>query len=280
MSIIGSAKQAVRRAFAPRDKATLRKVAATDGVNCAALVDAIEAVYGLKSNPPAAIRAIEAARTAMAADTRPLADGTQGTPGPFDDGITVADACGVSKPPSQAVLLYALARRLNPASILELGTNVGISSAFLGAGLADAGGSGRVLSLDVSPYRIEVARALHRDLAIGGIETRVGLFEDTLSGAIADAAPIDMAFIDGNHQYEPTLAYTDAIAERSIEGAIFVYDDVRWSDGMKQAWAEILKDRRFPVVIDLHSMGLALYAPSSKIEPVRTPVLYSVLART
>jgi predicted O-methyltransferase YrrM len=245
----------------------------------AAIVDAVLAVSDLKRSPPASVCAIEAARRERSADTSLLVDGSLGPAGPFDDGETVASACGVSKPFSQAVLLYALASGLKSASVLELGTNIGISSAFLGAGLADAGAGGRILTLEVSRYRVRTAEALHRQLGLTSISTRVGLFEETLADAIQEAAPIDMAFIDGNHQYEPTLAYTDRIAAGSVDGALFVYDDIRWSDGMKRAWAAVCEDPRFSVVIDLYTMGLAVYSSPGAATRTVTPALYSVLAR-
>lgn len=279
MSILSAAKQAVRRGFAGRDRAVLGRIRASGDARVAAVVDAVLAVYDVKRLPPASVQAIEAARRQRSADTRPLVDGSLGPAGPFDDGETFASACAVSKPPSQAVLLYALASRLKPASVLELGTNIGISSAFLAAGLADAVADGRILTLDVSPYRVRAAEALHRELGLTTIATRVGLFQDILAGAIDAAAPVDMAFIDGNHHYEPTLAYTDQIAARSVEGALFVYDDIRWSDGMKRAWAAVCEDPRFPAVIDLYQMGLAVYSSAGSADRTVTPPLYSVLAR-
>ena len=280
MSVLSAAKQVVRRGFAGRDRAVLERIRTDGDARAAAVATAVLAVADIKRQPPASVRAIEAARSALGRDASPLVDGSLGAAGPFDADVTVAGACAVSKPPSQALLLYALATRLTPASVLELGTNIGISSAFLGAGIADAGSGGSILTLDVSPYRVRVAQALHRELGLPAVATRVGLFDDTIADAVQEAAPIDMAFIDGNHQYEPTLAYTDRIAAGAADGALFVYDDIRWSDGMKRAWAAVCQDARFSVVIDLYSMGLAVYAPAGSAGRTVTPALYSVLARS
>jgi len=278
MSVLGSVKRIVRRGFSARDRATLERLGSDGDPRTKALADAVLAVYAIKTDPPAAIGRLEAARAARAADTSPLDDGSLGPAGSFDEGVTVADACAVSKPPSQALLLYALTSRLKPSSVLELGTNIGVSAAFLGTGLADGDDDGRILTLDVSPYRLRVAERLHAELGLTSIATRVGLFEDTLDGAIDEAAPIDMAFIDGNHQYEPTLEYTDKILARCVEGAVVVYDDIRWSDGMKRAWADVCRDPRFSVIIDLYTMGIALYSSPPGGHPTVTPALYSVLA--
>ncbi len=37
---------------------------------------------------------------------------------------------------------------------------------------------------------------------------------------------------------------------------MFVFDDIRWSDGMKKAWAEIQRDDRLGVLVDLSTVGV------------------------
>lgn len=68
-----------------------------------------------------------------------LVDDTLGAPGIYDRKVTVTRACGASKPPRPARFLYLLARALAPRRVIELGTNVGIFSAYLAAGLVRSG---------------------------------------------------------------------------------------------------------------------------------------------
>jgi predicted O-methyltransferase YrrM len=199
--------------------------------------------------------AIEKFRETALVDSSPLVDGTLGPPAIYDEGQTIADVCLVSKPESSARLLYSMAAEFRPMMILELGTNIGISSAYLAAS------GGRVTSFDASPYRLRIAEALHQSLSLN-VKYVPGLFEDTLQRELEHMRSIDMAFIDGHHQYGPTINYFEMIAAKAAPDCLFVFDDIRWSSGMKRAWRELRTRSAFRAVADLHDMGVAVLRPS------------------
>jgi predicted O-methyltransferase YrrM len=157
-----------------------------------------------------------------------------------------------------ASLLYLLARAFQPRRIVELGTNVGISSAYLAAALEMNGQGGRVVTFEVSPYRLRLAKEVHSNLGIRNIDYVHGLFSDTLPGSLEEIGSVDFAFIDGHHQHKPTLDYFDAILHYSTSDAAFVFDDIRWSDGMNRAWSELCSDHRVGLVVDLYSVGICI----------------------
>jgi predicted O-methyltransferase YrrM len=200
---------------------------------------------------------IEIERERLLTRHEPLSDGSLGPPVLYDEGVSIEQACRVSKAPKPALLLYLLTRTLKPHSVIELGTNVGISSAYMGAGLhVTSGHASRITTLDASPYRQRLAKEVHRNLGIDNISYVDGLFVDTLPAALAASGPVDFAFIDGHHQYQPTLDYFEEILKFSIPDAVFVFDDIRWSDGMKQAWSRIQSDERLGVIVDLSTIGI------------------------
>jgi predicted O-methyltransferase YrrM len=162
----------------------------------------------------------------------------------------------VSKRPQPALLLFLLIRAIQPLHVIELGTNVGISSAYIAAALKANGQNGRMTTLDASPYRQHLAREIHRNLGIDNISYVRGLFTDTLTSTLADIGSIDFAFIDGHHQYQPTLDYFETILPYSTPDSVFVFDDIRWSDGMKKAWSQIQSDDRLGLIVDLSSVGI------------------------
>lgn len=202
---------------------------------------------------------IEWLRSEMLRDCSPLADGTLGPPLEHDLNQTVAGACGASRRSGSANVLYSLAAEYRPKSIIELGTNVGISAAYLAAA------GGRVTTLDVSRYRLRLAEGLHHALELN-IDRIEGYFAQTLEPALKEIAPVEMAFIDGHHQYRPTLDYFEAIAREAAPGCIFLFDDIRWSSGMRSAWAELRRDSRFETVVDLGGMGIGILGPSTSIQ--------------
>lgn len=176
----------------------------------------------------------------------------------FADRDSIAAACRASKPPIWAELLYRLVRDTERRTILELGTNLGISAAYLAAATRRHGGT--VLTMDGAPARVELARALHAELGLP-VEHVVGKLGQTLPAVLARCHDIDLAFLDADHRRRQTLAYLDAIAPNLAPDALVVFDDIRWSPGMAEAWADLRRDRRFALVVDLVTMGICVVGP-------------------
>jgi predicted O-methyltransferase YrrM len=237
------------------------------------LADAINGTV-LRHQDDARIPRIEAARAHMRRDQSPLVDGSLGPGGPHDRTETVSSACGRSKAAHRALLLYNLVAAFRPRRILELGTNVGISAAYLRAAQRE----GSLTTMEASPYRLRLARRLHEALDLDNIDYVEGLFADTLDATLDKAGPIDMAFIDGHHQYRPTLDYFEAIRRKAAPSCVFIFDDVRWSAGMEQAWDELQKDGRLALTADLKWIGIGISdADAPDIVQHHTPVMRSVL---
>lgn len=212
---------------------------------------------------------IEQERKRLLQRSGPLVDGSiDGEIGLYDKGLTVFQTCQASKPPEQARLLFALTRAVNPVSVIELGTNVGISSAYIAAALKLNGRGGKVMTLDASPYRQRLAKEIHSNLGLDNVSYRVGLFSDTLEPSLNELENVDLAFIDGHHQYQPTLDYFEQILPFATDEAIFAFDDIAWSDGMKKAWRELQDDKRFALTADLLAIGLCALGGDEKGERI------------
>lgn len=217
-------------------------------------------------------QAIEKERSTLSQNVSPLADGTLGAAGIYDRDLTVRDANKASKPADAARFLALLSYSLKPKRILELGTNTGISSAYFALG-SKANPQLQIVTLDASAYRQRVAKAVHTNLGLTNIEYVKGLFTDTLDEILPAYKNWDLVFIDGHHQYKPTLEYFSKIYPFCSENAIVVFDDIRWSDGMKQAWQELSRDARAQCVIDLYSLGILITSSSPASQVIRPEVL-------
>jgi len=264
-----------RRYQNAHDEHNLRQLARFDGAGARLAAVIRLSRSGEQGGAPDAIDAIERERDKLLARREPLIQGDLGLGGIYDEDVTIEAACRVSKDASAAVLLHLLVAAFEPRIALELGTNVGISSAYQAAALAHSG-SGRLVTLESSPYRQRIAREMHTRLGLLNVHYRMGLFTETLAPVLAEFDPVDYAFIDGDHQYQPTLDYFDAIWSHSAEGAVFVFDDIRWSEGMTRAWQEIRRDPRLTVVADLNSMGVCVGTrhPPAPHRLVTAPVMH------
>jgi predicted O-methyltransferase YrrM len=157
----------------------------------------------------------------------------------LDDGQTVGQVTRrASKGPRAALMLLSMVRQVHPKSIIEMGTCVGISGSYLAAGLRVNGGDGRLITLEGNPERCAIAIAVFDRLGLA-VDARVGLFSETFVTALHDADPVDLLFIDGHHEEEPTVAYFREALPHMAPGAVVVFDDIGWSDGMRRAWASI-----------------------------------------
>lgn len=205
------------------------------------------------------IQSIENERKQLLLNTHPLIDGSLGEEGGlYDRGLTISRACEASKPPKPALMLYLITKIFEPLNIIELGTNVGVSAAYIATALKLNQKEGRLITLDASPYRQRVAKNIHSYLGLSNIEYVEGLFTDTLNQTLLEMGSVDLAFIDGHHQYQPTLDYFERILQFSSQNTVFVFDDIRWTDGMKKAWSEIREDERLGIVLDLNSVGICM----------------------
>jgi predicted O-methyltransferase YrrM len=210
--------------------------------------------------------AIERHRRAMLQDRSALAPDDMG--GPYDVGQTVSDACAVSKKRIAAEFLAALARVAAPRNAIELGTNVGVSAAYIATEMQ----AGILTTFEASPARIALAVRMHQSLGLSNVQYVQGLFQDTLPAALRKLGQIDFAFIDGHHQYQPTLDYFELIYPYMSPGSIIVCDDIRWSDGMRKAWSELGQDKRFSIVADFYKVGVCVIGDGSKERIAAGPI--------
>ena len=69
----------------------------------------------------------------------------------------------------------------------------------------------------------------------------------------------DLAFIDANHKEEPTMRYFEQCLKLKTENSCFVFDDIYWSEEMKNAWERVKNHDEVSVSIDLFFVGLVFF---------------------
>lgn len=162
-----------------------------------------------------------------------------------------------AKPAKEAQLLFRLINYLQPATVLELGTHVGISTCYM----ASAGSTTQVHTIEGSAKISEVAQLNFKRLALHNVTPHVGNFDNVLPALIQQLSTIDVAYIDGNHAYAPTLQYYQWLQPHC---KIMVFDDIHWSKGMNAAWKKIIADANIKISIDLYHFGIIIFRPETK----------------
>jgi len=159
------------------------------------------------------------------------------------------------KAPRLAQLIYRLVANQQPENIIELGTCLGITSAYL----AKAQPTAKVLTIEGCPETAAVANQNFKDLGLANIELQVGNFNELLPKVINAAEKLDFVYVDGNHTKEATLNYFNWCLPKIHENSLLIFDDIYWSEGMKEAWEEIKNHPEVTVTIDLFWIGLVYF---------------------
>jgi predicted O-methyltransferase YrrM len=165
-----------------------------------------------------------------------------------------------AKSKKYARLLYRIVNHYGCRNIIELGTSMGISSAYM----ASANNFGRVITCEGSPAIAQQARHNFSRLMLTNITVLEGVFELTLRQALAQMPSVDLLFIDGNHRQQPTLDYFNTALSHLHNDSIVVFDDIHWSNGMEAAWEQVKAHEAVSETIDLFFIGLAFFRKEQK----------------
>lgn len=153
------------------------------------------------------------------------------------------------------LLTYMNEEEHRPLEILELGTSLGITTAYL----ASVDSKNRVMSFEGSSSIASLARKQWQLLGLENIECVEGRIEDTLYNNAR--AKLDFVYVDANHTYEATMDYVHFLLDRMSPKGIVVVDDIHYSREMCRAWEELKKDKRVTSSMDLFHVGLLFVNP-------------------
>lgn len=159
------------------------------------------------------------------------------------------------KSPKLAQLIYRLAKNVKPKSAIELGTCLGTTTAYLSKACANA----EIITIEGCPETAAVARKNFQELNLNNIELNVGNFDLILPDIIAKQSTLDFVYIDGNHRKDATLNYFKWCLPKVNENSLLIFDDIYWSEGMKDAWTEIKSHPDVTITIDLFWIGLVYF---------------------
>jgi predicted O-methyltransferase YrrM len=157
---------------------------------------------------------------------------------------------------NQCAFLSRLARHVHAENILELGTSLGIMSAYLKAGSPDA----VVTTVEGDPALAAVARdvwqALH--LNIHGVNST---FESFFATSLFHDAKYDLVFIDGNHRSTAVKSYMEILLPHIHPDSIIVVDDIYWSPDMREGWRELIHLPAVTQSVDCFRFGMLFFRP-------------------
>ena len=159
-------------------------------------------------------------------------------------------------------LLYRISKYYQPATMLELGTSMGIAAASLALGHP----AGQLTTIEGSPEIAEAAQQNFKTLGIENIRCLTGHFDECLEQTLAHMPPVDLIFIDGNHREEPLIRYMDILMAHRSPRSVFILHDIHWSAQMEKAWERIRGYPEVMLTVDLFFGGMIFFNEQFRIK--------------
>ncbi len=181
-----------------------------------------------------------------------------------------------AKPKRIAEILHHVALNNQCSYSIELGTSLGISTAYLALAHKERAMLSDILLTSVEGNKsvIQKAQSNLAKLQLDGYVNLVeGNFDAVLDEILKYYPQLDLAFIDGNHKKEATLMYFQQMLPLAHNNSVFIFDDIYWSKGMTEAWNEIKKHPQVTVTVDLFFVGLVFFRKEQAKQDFKLRVL-------
>lgn len=131
--------------------------------------------------------------------------------------------------------------------ILEMGTSLGVTTAYLAASGWD------VETWEGCKNTAEYARCNWQGLGYDGkIKSKIGTFNALLN---EDKGGWDVVFLDGHHDGPSTIKYVEILKTKLNPGGAILIDDIDWSESMKIAWERLLEDPHWNITMKWRGKG-------------------------
>lgn len=171
---------------------------------------------------------------------------------------------GVSISKKYGKLLNRISEYFNTKKCIELGTSLGISTAYLSTKL------NTIISIEGSK---DIADLSHKTLLkfnFDNIKIINANFNDVFEDILKEQKDIDLIFIDGNHTKEATLNYFNIALKYVNSNTIIIFDDIYWKIGMKNAWLTIKDSNKVRLSLDLFKFGIIFFDNKTSVKEEHT----------
>ena len=169
----------------------------------------------------------------------------------------------VQSTPEKAQILFRIVSFFQKKNILEIGTSLGLTTAYL----SNANKNGKITTIEGDQVVSNLAQKNFNTLKLNNIKLINEPFDEIIPQLLKNK--FDLVFFDGNHSKEATLRYFYWLVEYANEDSIFIFDDIYWSSEMKQAWQEICNFDKVMLSLDIFSLGIVFFKKNREKEHIR-----------
>jgi predicted O-methyltransferase YrrM len=172
---------------------------------------------------------------------KPLWEGYQGA------AKTTRSSNQVRTQPSMGNLFTHLVTLKKPQFTVEFGTAFGISGMYFLAGM-EMNQQGQLLTFDPNDVWANLAKDNLSKIS-QRYQLTIGTFEENIEKVLPRGASIDLAFIDAIHTREFVMPQMEIVLKYSQPGTIIIFDDINFSQNMRDCWNDVAKDSRFSATV-------------------------------
>lgn len=151
--------------------------------------------------------------------------------------------------------LFTCMRQYGSKQALELGTSLGITSAYL----ASVGKDVALTTIEACPETAAVAKETFEALGLSNVRLVEGTFDEVLPGILSEGNSFDFVFVDGNHRGDATYRYFEMLLPKMAPDSMIIFDDIYWSEDMAKAWGKIKLHPAAGLTIDIYELGIVIF---------------------
>lgn len=156
---------------------------------------------------------------------------------------------------NDCIFLQSLANICNTKVCIELGTSLGIATAYLSS--SDYLKS--MYSFEGNEGLSKKAMSLLKSLNIDKAQIIHGNIDDELPLLLKRLDVVNLALIDANHTQSALLRYYQMLAPKMCDGGVVVVDDIRWSVEMYKGWKELISKPEVSLSMEFLNKGLLFF---------------------
>ena len=169
----------------------------------------------------------------------------------------IAKTAGIS--PKRAELLFRITNYLQPDTILEIGTSLGLATSALSLGSRSVGMKAKIITLEGCPETAKQAQLQFQKFNFNTIRSEITEFSTYLQNCTLNTEHFSLIYFDGNHSKKATLDYFEVLLPTITNETVWIFDDIHWSPEMEEAWEIIKKHPKVTVTIDTFQWGLVFF---------------------
>jgi len=165
----------------------------------------------------------------------------------------IAKTAGIT--PKRAELLFRITNYFQPATVLEIGTSLGLATSALALGNPKAS----IITLEGCPNTMAMAKNQLQLFNMKNVECITSEFNNYLQTCNLQSAICNLIYFDGNHSKKATLDYFELLLPTITNDTVWIFDDIHWSPEMEDAWEIIKQHPKVTVTIDTFQWGLVFF---------------------